>query len=170
MSDAVGQALVRSSLRHLREEFLPRLERCVAGLTLEELWWRPNASTVSAGNLLLHLDGNVRQWILGGLGGRPVDRDRDGEFSATGPVPGDELIARLRATLDEAAEVLEGLDPAALAAPRRIQGFDTDGVDVLVHVVEHFSYHTGQVTWRLKAGKDVVTDYYDEAHRDLNVD
>ena len=100
----------------------------------------------------------------------PVARVRDEEFSHTGPIPGEELLARLRATLDEAAVVFGELDPARLAEPRRIQGFDTDGVGILVHVVEHFSYHTGQVTWRLKAGKDIVTDYYDEANRDLNVD
>ena len=170
MSDPVGESLLRASLHHLREESLPRLERCVRAMTPEELWWRPNASTVSAGNLLLHLDGNVRQWILGGLGGRPVTRVRDEEFSATGPIPGEDLLARLRATLDEVAVVFAELDPARLAEPRRIQGFDTDGVGILVHVVEHFSYHTGQVTWRLKAGKDIVTDYYDEANRDLNVD
>ena len=100
----------------------------------------------SVGNLLLHLNGNVRQWIISGFGGATDSRERSKEFAEKGPHPSSVLLARLERTLREAAEVIEGLDPDSLLETRRIQGCDVDGVRILVHVVEHFSYHVGQIT------------------------
>ena len=93
----------------LREHHLPRIERCLKLLTEDEIWWRPNESSNSAGNLALHLAGNVRQWIVSGLGGAPDHRVRDEEFAARGPVPRAKLIRGLRAAVSDACEIFKRL-------------------------------------------------------------
>ncbi len=156
----VGKALLDESRRHLLEEFWPRLHKAVPELSEAELWHRVNPQTNSVGNLLLHLNGNVRQWVISGLGGARDSRERSKEFAEDGSYPSSDLLARLEQTLREAAEVIEGLDPDRLLETRRVQGYDVHGVRILVHVVEHFSYHVGQITHMVKALKNIDLGYY----------
>lgn len=155
-----GRALIVEAERRLLGESLPRLEKCLSLLTDEEIWYRPNAETVSVGNLVLHLCGNVRQWILSGLGGQPDRRRRQEEFSEEGPLPTPELLDRLRSTLEEARRVLDALDPENLLRLRPVQAFEESGLSIVVHVVEHFSYHVGQITYYVKSRKAVNLHYY----------
>jgi uncharacterized damage-inducible protein DinB len=131
------------------------IDRCLSLLTEKEIWWRPNAASNSAGNLVLHLCGNVRQWIVSGLGGAPDLRVRDREFSERGPIPRRVLVARLRATVSEASRVLRRLPPESLTREHTIQGFRVTGLVAVAHVYEHFSHHAGQIIYitKLKRGK-----------------
>jgi len=124
---------------------------------VKEIWRRPNAASNTAGNLSLHLCGNVRQWIVSGLGGAPDVRVREREFSERGPVPRQVLIARLRSTIRDACRVLRRLSPAALSREYTIQGFRVTGVAAVSNVVAHFSHHTGQIIYltKLKRGRDL---------------
>ncbi len=155
-----GEALLRETRRRLFDESLPRIRRCLAELSPAELWQRPNEGSNSVGNLVLHLAGNVRQWIASGLGGAPDRRERSREFAERGPIPAAELLARLEAALAEAGAALDRADPERLLDPRRVQGFEETGLSILVHVVEHFSYHTGQIAWAVKAWKGVDLGFY----------
>ncbi|HRI89305.1 MAG TPA: DinB family protein [Candidatus Hydrogenedentes bacterium] len=156
----LGAALIEESKRRLIGESLPRIQKCIALLSEDEIWIRPNEETVSVGNLVLHLSGNVRQWICSGLGGRPDLRERAKEFSTQGPMPTSELLEKLESTLREASQVLDTLDPDSLLEERPVQAYRETGVSILVHVVEHFSYHTGQITYYTKSRKAVDTGYY----------
>ena len=157
---SVKDALCRESRHRLLEESLPRVRRCLAELSDDEIWFRPNEESNSVGNLVLHLCGNVGQYILSGLGGAPDHRERPREFSERGPLPRAELLARLEGTMAEAAAVIDRLDEANLLKKRVVQGFDYDGVGILVHVVEHFSYHTGQIAYFVKARKGIDLGFY----------
>src|SRR5882762_3970699 len=95
----ISQAFIEEARRLLTEEYLPKIERCVEKLTDEQIWWRPNSESNSIGNLLLHLSGNARQWIMCGLGVEVDGRQRQTEFDERGPIPRDELLSRLRATV-----------------------------------------------------------------------
>jgi uncharacterized damage-inducible protein DinB len=144
--------------RHLLAQvYLPRIAACLRELTAEQIWWRPNPASNSVGNLALHLEGNVRQWIVSGLGGAPDRRVRDWEFSEAGPIPPGALIARLRRTVADAARVMGKLDSEALARLYSIQGFRVGGLRAVFHVAEHFSHHTGQIILltKLLVGKDL---------------
>ncbi len=122
-----------------------------------DVWWRPNAASNSAGNLLLHLEGNVRQWIISGLGGAPDHRQRDLEFAERGPLPRRRLLTRLRKTVREACAVIGGLSAADLGQHRTIQGLTVTAFEAIHHVVEHFAYHTGQVLYiaKLRSRRDL---------------
>jgi uncharacterized damage-inducible protein DinB len=161
-----GRALLAETRRRLFKDSMPRIRKCLAHLSEEEIWHRPNAEVVSVGNLVLHLCGNVRQNIVCGLGGAPDDRVRDDEFSETGPIPAAELLARLDRVMADVDLALDGLDPASLLEIRRVQGFEESAVSILVHVVEHFSYHVGQITYFVKSRKAIDLGYY--AGFDLN--
>ena len=160
--DDITQALVAECELRLFDESLPRIRKCLAQLTEEEIWHRPNDETVSVGNLVLHLSGNVRQWILGGLGGAPDTRDRPHEFSEPGPIPTEELIALLDSTMAEARTVIRAVRPEDLLRARPVQRYEETALSILVHVVEHFSYHTGQITYAVKALKALDMGYYPE--------
>jgi uncharacterized damage-inducible protein DinB len=175
--DETAKAFVGEARRLLGEEYLPKIERCLERLTDEQIWRRANPDSNSVGNLLLHLSGNARQWIVAGLGRAEDTRGRQAEFDAgtgracdAGPRPGRaELLGLLRSTLGEVDVVLAGLDPADLLGRRSIQGLE--GVVVLnaiFHVVEHFSMHTGQVvllTKMLDGGDLSFYDFSDGAPR-----
>lgn len=158
---AFRDALVSETKRRLFEESVPRIKKCLAQLTEEETWRRPNAEVVSVGNLVLHLCGNVRQWILSGLGGLQDHRIRQQEFDETGPIPTEKLLDDLDKVMADVNLVLERLRPEDLLRQRSVQGiFEESGLSILVHVVEHFSYHTGQITWAVKTMKAVDLQYY----------
>lgn len=153
----IGHAFIYRSGAYLREDYLPRIRRCVQGLSEEDLWWRPNEASNSVGNLILHLAGNVRQWVVSGIGGAPDRRRRDEEFSREGGLTGPELLAHLDEVLDEVEGVLSRLEPPKLLETRVIQGMSVSVLDALYHVVEHFSTHTGQITYlvKLRTGRDL---------------
>ncbi|MBM3771136.1 MAG: DUF1572 domain-containing protein [Acidimicrobiia bacterium] len=159
-SDALAAAIIHEARRRLCSECVPRLKTCVSMLSTEEIWYRPNAETVSIGNLVLHLCGNLRQWVLSGLGGRPDVRRRQAEFDQRGPIPANELLQRLDDVMADVELALDRLTPGQLLEVRRVQGFDETGVAILVHVTEHFSYHVGQVTYAVKSRKGVDVGYY----------
>lgn len=150
--------LFLADARHLlAKEHLPHIVKCLQQLSEEEIWWRPNAESNSAGNIVLHLCGNVRQWIISGLGGAEDHRERDLEFSERGPIPRTTLIARLQKTVREACAVLERISDPSLSQRYEIQGFHVTKLGAVFHVVEHFAYHTGQIIFitKLKQGKDL---------------
>ena len=139
------------------QRYLPRIVGCLRQLNETEIWWRPNPASNSAGNLVLHLCGNVRQWILSGLGGAPDVRVRDMEFSERGPIPRRVLVAQLRQTVGQVCAVLDGLSADDLLREHTIQGFHVTGLSAAAHVSEHFSHHAGQIIYltKLKRGKDL---------------
>ena len=165
-AEAYGEALIAAAVKHMFEESVPRILKCLAMLSEEEIWFRPNEETVSIGNLIVHLCGNVRQWIICGLGGAADERKRSIEFEEKGPMSNALLDERFRSTMTEARTTLEGVNPESLLRVRRVQGNNETGMSILMHVVEHFSYHTGQITFAVKSRKNVDMGYY--AGQDLN--
>ena len=146
-----------TSRKLLFDQHWPRIKTCVESLTMEQIWWRPNEASNSIGNLLLHLNGNVRQWIVASFNRGEDKRNRPAEFAAKEGGSAKELLDRLGATLDEAAQVLERLTPAELLANYEVQGYHTNGVYVVYHVVEHFGMHYGQIAYitKMLSGKDL---------------
>ncbi len=148
---------LKDAKRRLNDQLLPQIVRCLALLSDEEIWWRPNDASNSMGNLVLHLSGNVRQWIVSGIGGARDVRHRDQEFSERGPLPKRGLAALLRATVKEAGRVLDRVPPDSLGEPFSRQGFEMTRIEAIAHVVEHFAYHTGQIVYFTKShlGRDL---------------
>ena len=126
-------------------ENLSRIEPCVPKLAPDVLWARDSENENAMGHLLLHLDGNVRQWILSGIGGAPERRDRPAEFAARSGPDGAVLLAQLRGTVTDAINVIGALPHARLNEAVTIQGYDTTVLAAILHVVEHFSGHTYQI-------------------------
>ncbi len=139
------------SRKKLMGQYWPRLKDCVAPLTDEQLWWRPNDASNSIGNLLLHLNGNVGQWLVASFNKDEDKRNRPAEFAAKGQATAAELLAKLGATLDAAAAVLERLTVEELLAPYEIQGYHVRGLDAVYQVVEHFGLHYGQIVYITKS-------------------
>ncbi len=149
------------------EENTPRVARCLDLLAAEQVWQRPNASSNSIGNLILHLCGNIDQYIYASLGGHPDTRTREVEFSATEGWSKEELLEKLGTTVSRATGIISTISQAELERVRPVQGFDLSGVGIVIHVVEHYSYHTGQIAFWTKLLKDEDLGFY--AGIDLNV-
>ncbi len=135
----------------------PRLRTCVESLTDEQVWWRPNETSNSVGNLLLHLNGNIRQWLVVPFTGLEDTRNRPAEFAERQVISGAALLEKLGATVNDAAGVLEKLTEADLLKTFHIQGYTVTGLEAVYQVVEHFGMHYGQVAYitKLLQGKDL---------------
>ncbi len=138
------------SRHRLFERYWPRLKVCVEPMSVEQIWWRPNEASNSIGNLILHLNGNVTQWLVDSFSCNEDNRDRPAEFSATGGLTAAELLGRLGATLAEAEKVLDRLTADELLTPYEIQGYHVRGLDAVYQVVEHFGMHYGQIAYITK--------------------
>jgi uncharacterized damage-inducible protein DinB len=162
--NSLARRFCEESVRHLSEEYMPRLKEAVSKLPEEDLWWAPHGQSTSVGNLLRHLEGNVRQWILSGLGGLPDHRHRAAEFDGGGAATKANLLVALRQCVSEACAIISSLDEVALAQTHQIQDFETTGLGAVYHVVEHFSWHTGQIVWisKLRAGERHGIAFYDD--------
>ena len=157
----IGQSFIACARAYFTDDYLPKIERSLELLTDEQIWWRANPQSNSIGNLLLHLSGNVRQWIVCSLGGAPDERDRDSEFAERHLIPRDELLARLKQTLSEADAALAKFDADKLLERHLIQGCDVTALAAIFHVVEHFSMHTGQIIMIAKMFAEVDLGFYD---------
>lgn len=165
---AIQPELATLFLEHSRNRLIdqhwPRLKACVGPMTTEQIWWRPNPASNSVGNLILHLNGNVTQWLVAAFNRDEDKRDRPTEFSTEGGLSAAQLLDRLGATIAASEEVLNRITVEELLAPYEIQGYRVRGLDAVYQVVEHFGLHYGQIAYIAKSltGKDL--GFY----RDLN--
>jgi uncharacterized damage-inducible protein DinB len=151
MMDKIADGFLEKSRSLITGDYVPKIERCMNGLSDADIWWRPNEASNSIGNLVLHLCGNVTMWIVGGVGGRSFERDRQREFDERTEISAEELQGRLRLVVKQADEVLGTVQPEDLLSRRRIQDYDVTVLEAIYHVVEHFSMHTGQIIMLSKA-------------------
>ncbi len=138
-------AFINAARAFLRDEYLPKIERCLEKLTDQQVWWRANEDSNSIGNLLLHLSGNARQWIVAGLGERNDQRERQAEFDERRVITREDLLVLIKTTLSEVDETLARFDQSRLLDTFPIQGTTVTALDAIFHVTEHFSMHTGQI-------------------------
>lgn len=167
MSDAtaLAQRFIDRSRYYLGVEYPAKIRAALLAMPDEAIWWRPHDDANSAGNLVMHLAGNVRQWIVSGVGQSADVRRREVEFATRGGVPAEALIDLLERTLSEVDAVLAKLTPDQMLEARSIQGRETTVFAAIYHVVEHFSTHTGQIIWIAKmCAAPGAIRFYDDAN------
>jgi len=164
MSDSnTARVFLERARYFLNVEYRTKIRHAVEAMPADALWLRPNESSNSVGNLLLHLAGNVRQWIVGAVGGAADHRHRAEEFAARDGLSASELLDALDRTLDEVEAVLAGLDPATILQRRAVQSRDLTILEAIFHVVEHFSYHLGQIVLVAKTTAPGSVHFYEDA-------
>ncbi len=154
VSEFVEQSIFRL------EENLVKIEKSVAELSEEDVWKRPNESSNSVGNLIVHLCGNVTQYIISSLGEKDDLRERNKEFETKDGWNKVELLAKLSETVRESSEIISKMDEETLLKMRSVQGYEFSGLGNILHVVEHFSYHSGQIAFWVKLLKDKDLGFY----------
>ena len=160
------QLLVKEFENRVFNESYERIYTCLSMIEDKDLWRSPGSNIPSIGNLILHLCGNARQWVLSGLGDRPDNRDRNQEFIPHVKIKKSELVFLLENLKVNLRQTLADLDAKSIEKIYLIQGFEVTGFSVLIHVLEHFSYHTGQITTLTKWLTNKETGYYGDI--DLN--
>jgi len=161
----LSDQICAASIRRMKES-KERIEKCVEMVEHEQIWYRFNNETPRVGDLILHLSGNIQQWILSTFSAMPDNRERDEEFSSVGTLTKEELIGTLSSTIENAIEHIVLLNEEQLTKMYEVQGFQGSGTDILVHVVEHLSYHTGQIALHTKILLNEDLGFY--AGQDLN--
>jgi len=165
----LDKLFIDCSARRLRQN-VDRIDKCLARLTEDQMWSRGHESENAVGNLLLHLAGNVRQWIISGVGGTPDTRDRDSEFNAQEGASKTELLAALRSTVEEACQVIEPLTTERLATIVHVQKYDVSVLEAIYHVVEHFAQHTGQIIFTTKMLTGEELGFYSHLKRPAHIE
>ena len=154
------EELVKNALYRM-DESTRMIKKSLGNVTDNEIWQKPNDSLNCIGNLILHLCGNMTQYIISSLGEADDVRNRDVEFQTKGGFTKDELLKKLENTVDDAKRVIFDAKPEQLVKIRSVQGFSFSGVGVVMHAVEHFSYHTGQIAFWVKLLRDKDLGFYD---------
>lgn len=159
------QEFISQSIYRL-DENTQKIKNCLDTLSEEEVWKTPNESANSIGNLILHLCGNIRQYAVSSLGGTSDLRERDKEFARETFIIKHELFQKLEQTAKEAIQTMDQLNDSDMIQKREVQGFHFSDIGVVLHVVEHYSYHTGQIALLTKLWKNKDLGFY--AGIDLN--
>ncbi len=150
-----------SSANYRIDESLRMIDISLKSLDEKDLWKKPNNVSNSVGNLLLHLSGNIRQYIIASLGGNPDTRSRDKEFVTSGGITKMELLRSFTSVVAESKKIISLTTADELLRFRDVQGFTLSGIGVVLHVVEHLSYHTGQIAFWTKLLKESDLGFYD---------
>lgn len=160
---SVAQDFLARSRYWLTKEYPIKLRHCVEALPRQAVWSRQNETSNSIGNLLIHLTGNVSEWILGGVGGQQISRYRAAEFAQTDGADALTLLDNLEKVLREADVVIGGLSEADLGRSLVIQNRETTVLSAIYHVVEHFAMHTGQIILLTKVYAPGKIHFYEDA-------
>jgi uncharacterized damage-inducible protein DinB len=161
--DTIGALFLTTTRYYLNVEYRTKLRHAVMSLPADRVWWRPNETANSVGNLLVHLTGNLSQWILHGIGDRPYERHRAEEFAARSGEAAAELLAALEHVLDQVDQVLGEVTEARLLEPANIQGRGMTVLEAIFHVTEHFSTHLGQIVMMAKHMAPGAVRFYEDA-------
>ena len=156
MMTPAERSLLDFSVRKLRQ-YNARIEDCLGRLSDDQIWARGAGNENAVGNLVLHLSGNVRQWIVSAVGGRPDVRERDAEFAARGGLNAAGLAAHLGGVIADAVAIIEAIQPEQLGRRLTVQNYEVTVIEAVYHVIEHFSGHTGQIIYATKmlTGEDL---------------
>ena len=154
------EEIVKNALYRM-DESTRMIKKSLKIIEESEVWQKPNHSLNSIGNLILHICGNMTQYIISSLGASEDIRNRDAEFDAKGGYTREELLKKLENTVDDAKRVIFDAKPEQLVKIRSVQGFSFSGVGVIMHVVEHYSYHTGQIAFWVKLLKNKDLGFYE---------
>ncbi len=157
---SVKRMVIKEFERRVFEESYTRIFKCLSLLSEESIWFAPNKQVPPVGNLVLHLCGNARQWILSGIGNYPDNRDRNQEFVPQSNIRKSDLIFLLENLKVNIRLTLTEMEESKISENLVIQGFNETGFSALIHVIEHFSYHTGQITTLTKMITNKDTGYY----------
>lgn len=141
----IREQFIAESRTFLLSDYLPKVESCLERLTDEEIWWRPNEESNSIGNLLMHLEGSTRNWIISVAGESYSPRNRQQEFDERKHIPKGELLGKLRRTVTEGATILTSIDADQLLQKRPAGSEEVTVLWAIYHAVEHFAMHTGQI-------------------------
>lgn len=152
--------IVKEFERRIFEESYSRIFKCLSLLSEESIWFSPNDQIPTVGNLILHLCGNARQWVLSGIGETIDNRNRDQEFVVQQNIRKSDLIFLLENLKVNLKLTINEMPEKVLTEKKIIQGFNETGFSILIHVIEHFSYHTGQITTLTKMITNKQTGYY----------
>ncbi|MEO6444953.1 MAG: DUF1572 family protein [Gemmatimonadaceae bacterium] len=158
----LADRFIARSRYYLGVEYPAKIRLALLAMPADRIWWRPHEASNSVGNLILHLAGNVRQWIVAGVGEASDTRLRDAEFSTRGGDDAAHLLERLEKALSEVDAVLARITPESLGERRMIQGRETSIFSAIYHVVEHFSGHTGQIIMLAKEVAPGAVRFYDD--------
>lgn len=161
MSIKISSQITKEYKRRVLEESYNRIQKCLSYLNDNEIWSRPNENLVSIGNLILHLEGNIKQYILSGIGNEKDSRERILEFSTLGPISKNKLLDQLKETILKTIVIVDSVKDDQLSNLVEVQCFKESILNIIIHVIEHTSYHTGQITFATKLIKNIDTKYYD---------
>lgn len=157
---SLEKELIAEFKKRVFEESYSRIFKCLDLLSEEEVWFRPNSNCNSIGNLILHLHGNMRQWICTSFAKKKDVRKRSEEFIASNQIPKRELKKMLLDLKNEILSFIDDLSSEDILSEYKVQVFKENGVSILVHVIEHFSYHTGQIALLTKLMSDKDLEFY----------
>lgn len=163
--DLVSEFFKNSSYR--LDEGTRMIKISLDSISESDIWKKPNESSNSIGNQIAHICGNMTQYIIASLGERDDYRNRDEEFSMTGGFTKSQLIQKLEDTVKEAKVILKQCNKKQLLKIREVQGFKLSGIGIVIHAVEHYSYHTGQIAFWTKLMTNKDLGFFDG--RDLNI-
>lgn len=145
--------------------FPAQIRSCLEQLSDEQLWWRPNETSNSVGNLTLHISGAVMHFLCRGVGGQEYQRDRPAEF-ATRALPKSELLQTLNVMVAKAEQTFAELDVTRLTNPATEPAYYSTIFEDLLGVAIHLAVHTGQIVYVTKLVKEAsVNDLWSETHR-----
>jgi len=157
MNDELGKAYLDWCRFRLMNHYWPRVQHCIGVLSQNDIWWREHEANNSVGNLLLHLTGNLNQFILAGIGGAPDTRDKPQEFAERQRMPKESLMSALERALLETDRTLASFEPSRFLDRTSVQNRERPYLEVISVVVEHFALHVGQIIYitKMKTGKDL---------------
>ena len=143
------------------DESTRMIKKTFGELSEDDIWRKPNRASNSIGNLILHICGNMTQYVIASLGEKPDTRNREAEFSTVEGFTKHELLQRLITTMDTAKITIENTTSEQFLKVRPIQAFKFSGIGLVIHAVEHYSYHTGQIAFWTKVLKDKDLGFYE---------
>ena len=167
LAEQIKNEIIKDVRLRLYDECMPRIKQCIELLSEEQLWLKPNQNSNSIGNLVLHVCGNIRQYVMSGIGGLPDVRERSAEFAESGPLPRQELYELMDLLLGDVDTVLTTINPQDLILIKKVQGFDMSVASILIHITEHISYHTGQIAYATKLMQDIDLRFYGDMDLDV---
>lgn len=165
---AVEESVLAAIRTRITRVFPAQIRTCLEQLDDEQIWWRPNETSNSIGNLVVHLSGSLNHYLNFEIGGVEYTRDRPAEFAERRNIPRAELLEMFNDMVAKAEKTFEGIDVARLSSPSPEPKMYTLLVEDVFNICVHLSNHTGQIVWITKMLRDgAIDDVWIRTHKEL---